>query len=75
MVRRIDHQVIDDLDGTSLPEAETETIRFGLDGKIYEIDLSLGNAQQMRKAVAPFIAAARRQAERPSSSRRNVRKT
>ncbi|GAA1762271.1 Lsr2 family protein [Kocuria aegyptia] len=46
----------DDLDGGPAEE----TVRFGLDGAQYEIDLSEENAAKLREAVRPFIAKARR---------------
>ena len=46
----------DDLDGGPAEE----TVRFGLDGAQYEIDLSESNAAKLRDAVRPFIAKARR---------------
>jgi hypothetical protein len=46
----------DDLDGGPAEE----TVRFGLDGTQYEIDLSEENAAKLRDAVRPFIAKARR---------------
>jgi len=48
--------LIDDLDGG---KAE-ETITFGLDGTVFEIDLSKKNAASLRKALAPFKDAARK---------------
>ena len=45
----------DDLDGS--PGAET--VRFGLDGTDYEIDLKGKNAKALRKAVAPYAEVAR----------------
>ena len=46
----------DDIDGG---EAH-ETVRFGLDGGQYEIDLSSENATKLRDALRPFISAGRR---------------
>jgi hypothetical protein len=46
----------DDLDGTKA----AETVRFGLDGRSYEIDLNKRNAAALRKALAEFTAAGRR---------------
>lgn len=46
----------DDLDGTE----GAQTVKFGLDGVQYEIDLSEKNAAKLREALAPFIAAARK---------------
>jgi hypothetical protein len=46
----------DDLDGG--PAAET--LRFGIGGSEYEIDLSKKNARKFRKGLAPFVEHARR---------------
>ena len=46
----------DDLDGTKA----AETVRFGLDGRSYEIDLSKRDAAALRKALADFTAAGRK---------------
>jgi hypothetical protein len=51
-------QLIDDLDGTS--SESIETITFGLDGVVYEIDLSDDNAEKLRDNLAEFIGSARR---------------
>jgi hypothetical protein len=51
-------QLIDDLDGTSSDSIETVT--FGLDGVVYEIDLSDDNAETLRDNLAEFITSARR---------------
>ena len=59
--------LIDDLSG----EEADETVRFGLDGAQYEIDLSEKNATKLRESLAPFVSAARRAGGRTSSSRRS----
>ena len=56
---------VDDIDGS---EAEG-TVRFRLGGVDYEIDLNKKHADQLAKAIGPFIEAARR----VSSSRRPAR--
>ncbi len=48
--------LLDDLDGGKA----VETIRFGLDGREYEIDLSKRNADRLRAALAPYSHAGRR---------------
>lgn len=48
--------MVDDLDGNTADE----TVAFSLDGSAYEIDLSSANAEKLRQALAPFVAAARR---------------
>ena len=55
MARRIQVELEDDITGG--PAAET--VAFALDGRAYEIDLSAENAQALRDAVAPWVAAAR----------------
>ena len=56
MAQKIQTLFVDDLDGS---EAEG-TVRFGLDGAEYEIDLSAEHAQALRDALAGFVKAARR---------------
>jgi len=63
MAQKIQTLFIDDIDGG---EAEG-TVRFGLDGTDYEIDLSAKNAAALRKALAKYVDAARRA---PGASRR-----
>ena len=48
--------LVDDLDGSGADE----TVRFGLDGVTYEIDLSRANAARLRKALEPYVGGARR---------------
>jgi hypothetical protein len=56
MAQRIQAYFIDDIDGS---EAEG-TVRFGLDGAEYEIDLSTAHAKELRNALARYTQAARR---------------
>ena len=67
MAQRIQTTFIDDLDGG---EAEG-TIRFGLDGTGYEIDLSAAHDDALRKALSTYVAHARKVgsvARRPARS-------
>ena len=50
MAQKIQTLFIDDIDGT---EAEG-TVRFGLDGAEYEIDLNAKHADALRKALAKY---------------------
>ncbi|WP_353807163.1 histone-like nucleoid-structuring protein Lsr2 [Agromyces sp. SYSU T00194] len=59
MAKRVIEQFVDDLDGTVL-EDDAETVRFGLDGTSYEIDLSPANAAALRSDFAKYVGAARR---------------
>jgi len=52
------------------------TVRFGLDGTEYEIDLNAGHARAPRQALARYVHAARRAGggtRRPARSRRGAR--
>ena len=56
MAQKITVELQDDLDG----RPADETVRFGVDGAEYEIDLSKKNAAALRRTLAPFIDHARR---------------
>jgi hypothetical protein len=48
-------RLIDDLDGS---DAE-RTVRFGLDGQVYELDLNTKHISALEKAMKPYLDAAR----------------
>jgi hypothetical protein len=56
VAQKIQTLFIDDLDGST---AEG-TVRFGLDGAEYEIDLNAGHAKELRDVLARYVDAARR---------------
>lgn len=58
MAQRIQTLLIDDLDGGEA----AGTVRFGLDGTEYEIDLSAAHSDELRKALELYRAHARRAA-------------
>ncbi|MCT7372651.1 histone-like nucleoid-structuring protein Lsr2 [Mycolicibacterium llatzerense] len=60
MAERIIRHLIDDLDGSELPEGRGESIPFSLRGVEYKIDLSKANAAKLDKALKPFIDAAQK---------------
>jgi hypothetical protein len=69
MAQKVQTIFIDDLDGSQADG----TVRFGLDGTDYEIDLNAEHAQQLRDALARYVGAARRisgSARRPSRTGR-----
>ena len=59
MAQRALIKLVDDLDHQEI-EADGQTVRFAYQGIQYEIDLSDKNAKKLDKALAPFVAAARR---------------
>ena len=56
MAQKIQTLFVDDIDGS---DAEG-TVRFGLDGTDYEIDLSVVHSEELHKALAPYVAHARK---------------
>ena len=71
MAQKIQTLYIDDLDGG---KAEG-TVRFGLDGARYEIDLSAAHAKALRKAVEKYIQAGRKVTAPRRPGRANSRRT
>lgn len=70
MAQKMQMLFLDDIDGS---EAEG-TVRFGLDGTDYEIDLSTQHATALRSSLAGYINAARR-ARRAQAPRRRQHTT
>ena len=56
MAQKIQILLIDDLDGS----AAKGTVRFGLDGTGYEIDLNAGHDRELRDALTRYVSVARR---------------
>ena len=68
MAQKITVALEDDIDGGPADE----TVRFGLGGADYEIDLSRKNAAAFRRQLAPFIEHARRAGRGPRRQRRQA---
>lgn len=68
MARKTVVTLEDDLDGGPADE----TLRFGIDGTDFEIDLSAKNAARFRRQLAPFIEHARRAGRGPRRPRRTA---
>jgi len=64
MAQRVQTLFVDDLDGS----AADATIRFGVDGTDYEIDLNAAHAKALSEALEKYI-----QAGRKVTGRRSVR--
>src|SRR5712692_2677389 len=62
MAQRVTVALEDDLDGG----LADETVRFGLEGTEYEIDLSEKNARAFRAQLAPFVEHARKRGRAPA---------
>ena len=69
MAQRIQTIFVDDLDGSEA----AGTVRFGVDGADYEIDLSAAHAKALGEALEKYVAAGRKvssPARRPGRTRR-----
>src|SRR5947208_615028 len=56
MARTVQVQLLDDLDGTPADE----TLKFGLDGTLYEIDVNVKHAEKLRSTLAKYVLKSRR---------------
>jgi hypothetical protein len=56
MAQKVQTLFVDDLDGS---DAE-DTVRFGLDGLHYEIDLNTAHAKELRDALMRYVEAGRK---------------
>ncbi len=63
MAQKVVMTMTDDIDGSEA----NETVRFGLDGRSYEIDLNETHASELREVLAPYMSVAR--ADRDGASR------
>jgi hypothetical protein len=60
MAQRTVVQLVDDIDGTQIPDNRGETVTFALDGATYEIDVTQEHARQLREAVQVYVDNGRR---------------
>ncbi|MHA7284570.1 histone-like nucleoid-structuring protein Lsr2 [Arthrobacter sp. TMS2-4] len=56
MAQRVQVDLVDDLNG----EVAQETVRFGVDGTEYEIDLTTENADRLRSTLSEYVEKARK---------------
>jgi hypothetical protein len=56
MARKVEVELVDDIDGSEA----AETVTFAVDGVAYEIDLSARHAKELRSALQKYTASARR---------------
>ena len=66
-------ELVDDIDGKVLSKGDGETVRFALDGTSYEVDLSKKNANKLRAALDPYMAAGRKASRSSSRGRGRAR--
>lgn len=72
MAKNVITELVDDISGGKA----VENVNFALDNVDYEIDLSKKNADALRKALKPFVEAARKvPARQASKAKANGRRT
>ncbi len=69
MAQSVTVMLVDDIDQSEA----AETVHFGVDGAIYEIDLSARHAGELRSVLGRYIGAARRMRQAPVRARRQRR--
>ncbi len=57
--------MMDEIDGSQADE----TVRFGLDGEAFELNLSKAHAEELRRSLEPYVKTARK-----TGSKRNGRR-
>ena len=71
MSERIVRQVIDDIDGSEIPDGSGGRVEFSVRGVDYQIDLSTANIAKFEKVLKPYVDAA----EKVRGPRERVHKT
>lgn len=69
MAQKIEVKHVSDLDETIPAD---ETVRFGLDGTDYEIDLSTAEGQEMRGRLERFVRHARKTGRTPAARKQRA---
>ncbi len=59
MAQKVVTTLVDDISGQPIDDGQGETVKFGLDGSSYEIDLSNENAKELRDTLRRYIKAGR----------------
>lgn len=67
MAQRVQVELVDDISG----EEAHETVRFGLDGTSYEIDLTKKNADSLRSSLAEYVENGRKSGSGKASGQKS----
>lgn len=70
MAQKVQVILVDDLDGG----VADETVTFGLDGVLYEIDLSAAHAKELRDTLVTWTATARKSGRAATAARGSARR-
>ncbi len=69
MAQKTFTRLVDDLDETEIEDGAGTTVRFGLDGTAYELDLTNEHADELRESLGRYVEAARKTgSDRPARS-------
>lgn len=65
MAQRVIQYVVytDDLTGEEFSDGQGETLSYGLDGAVYEIDLTAANAKELREVLTRYTVVSRKLAD------------
>ncbi len=74
MGKKITVELVDDLDGSLIQDGQGHTVKFGIEGRNYEIDLSSQHSREFADLIRPYIAAGR-EAARDGNGRRGAAKS
>jgi hypothetical protein len=72
MAQKTITMLVDDLDDTQIVNGNGQTVRFGLDGKDYELDLTNEHADELSAAFDRYVKAARNVGGRQSARSRGT---
>ena len=77
MAKKTVIELVDDLDGTQIDAGDGGTVTFALEGTTYEIDLTSAHLEELRGALALYIAKGRKTAgrARPTRASRSTSKS
>ena len=65
MAKQIIERLVDDLDGSEA----TQSVTFGVDGVVYQVDLNDQHANELRAKLSSFVGVARRVRHQPGHAR------
>jgi hypothetical protein len=69
MAKQVVQRLVDDLDGSEA----TQSVVFGIDGRLLHIDLNDQHAEDLRAELEPFISAGRRVRDQRGRAERGTR--
>lgn len=72
MAQKVSITHVSDLSGKEIKDNDAPTVQFALDGTSYEIDLTDGEQQKLRDALASYINAGRKVGKASAGGRKSA---